>query len=41
MTKTLFKQTAVVVAGVMIAGYLMNALRDTGPVRDAIRGFDA
>lgn len=38
-TKTLAKQTAVVVVGVMLAGYLMYAMRDIGFVRDAQRGY--
>jgi hypothetical protein len=34
------KSVAVVVAGVFIAGVVMNALRDNSIVRDAINGFD-
>jgi hypothetical protein len=36
-----FKTILLVTAGVFIAGYAMNALRDNSVVNDAINGFDA
>lgn len=38
-TKTLVKQTTVVIVGVMISGYIMHALRDVSVMRDASRGY--
>lgn len=41
MKKTDVKLVAMVVGGVVLAGYLMNALSDIGVIADARRGFDA
>lgn len=40
MSKGDIKLLAIVIVGVVGAGYLMNALRDNNVVNDAIRGFD-
>lgn len=37
--KTDIKLMFIVTAGVMVAGFAMNALSDIGVVRDASRGF--
>lgn len=41
MKKTDVKFVALVAAGVIIAGYAMNALSDFPVLADARRGFDA
>ena len=37
----LAKATVPVIVGVIVAGLLLNALRDTDFFRNAIRGFDS
>ena len=39
--KTFISGMLITIAGVVVAGLLMNALRDNDFVRDAIRGFDS